>query len=101
MESRRKSERELESCIDSMVVEMNVIYCADLTEEAKIDSKMSDIRLRDELICQIKEVIRCKKISERLMAEGSKEMRYQMQVRIGKEGITYNITHDDASSVGL
>ena len=84
-----------------MVDEMNAIYCADLTEEAKIDSKMSDIKLRDELIGQIKETIRCKKISERLLAEESKEMRYLMQVRIGGEGIEYAITHDDASGRGL
>jgi hypothetical protein len=98
---RRICERKLKGCIDSMVDEMNAIYCADLTEEAKIDSKMGDIKLREELICQMKEVIRCKKISERLMAEESKEIKYLMQVRIGGEGITYNITHDDASSVGF
>ncbi len=89
---RRKCERELERCIDSMVDEMNGIYCADLTEVAKIDSKMSDIKLREELISQIKDEIRCKKISERMMVESMKELEYHMEVRINSEGVIYNIT---------
>ncbi len=96
MESRGKCERELGRCIDSVVEEMNGMYCADLTEEAKIDSKMSDIKLREELICQIREEIRCKKISERLMAEQMKGVAYRMQVSICGEGIEYEIVRSDA-----
>jgi hypothetical protein len=92
MESRAKCERELESCIDSMVEEMNEMYCTDLTESAKIDSKMSDIKLRDELIGQVRNVIRCKKISERILAEEMREVTYLMQVRISGEAIEHTIT---------
>jgi hypothetical protein len=98
MESRRKCERELGKWIDSLVDEMNGIYCADLTEAAKVDAKMSDIKVREELIGQITEIIRCKKISERIMAEQAKNVVYNMNVRISAEGITYGITRSEASS---
>ena len=75
-----------------MVDEMNGMYCADLTEDAKVDSKMSDIKFREELISQIKEEIRCKKICERMMAEQGKSIVYGMQVSICKEGIEYSVT---------
>jgi hypothetical protein len=94
MVSVQKYERELRSCIDSMVDEMNGIYGADLTESAKIDSKMGDIRLRDELIEQIRNVVRCKKISERMSAEQMRSITYRMEVRICGDGIDYEITRD-------
>lgn len=91
MESKNRCERELERCIDSVVEEMNGMYCADLTEDARIDSRMSDIKLRDELIRQIKDEIRCKKISERMMEEQKRSVVYGMQVSICGEGIEYSI----------
>jgi hypothetical protein len=42
MGSSGKCERELGRCIDSMVEEMNGMYCTDLTDETKIRSRMSD-----------------------------------------------------------
>lgn len=95
MESRRKCERELEKCIDSLVDEMNGMYCADLTEDAKVDARMSDISLRDELMGQIEETIRCKKISERVMAENMKNVIYTMQVSISSNGIDYAISRNE------
>jgi len=90
----RKCERELERCIDSMVDEMSEMYCTELAEDAKLESKMSDIRMRDELIEQIKEVIRCKKISERMAAEQIRKVAYIMQVGISSSGITYTISRE-------
>ncbi len=75
-----------------MVEEMNEMYCADLTESAKVDSKMSDIRLRDELIGQMRAVIRCKKISERMMAEQMRNVVYNIKVSVCGEGIEYTVT---------
>ncbi|MGD0510346.1 MAG: hypothetical protein ABSA33_00755 [Candidatus Micrarchaeaceae archaeon] len=92
MESKSKCERELERCIDSMVDEVSGMYCADLAEHAKVDSKMSDIKFREELIGQIKDEIRCKKICERMMAEQNRSLVYGMQVSICKEGIEYSVT---------
>lgn len=92
MESKDICERELRKCIDSLVDEMNAMYCADLAEHAKIDSKMSDIKLREELICQIRSEIRCKKICERMMAEQNRSFVYCMQVSISGNGIEYTIT---------
>lgn len=97
MESRDKCERELRRCIDSVVDEMNSMYCADLTETAKIDSKMSDIKLRDALISQMREIIRCKKVSERIGAEQLREVAYDMQVRISGSGIAFAVTRNEAS----
>lgn len=95
MESRHNCERELGKWIDSLVDEMNGMYCADLTDAAKIDSKMSDIKLRDELINQLREIIRCKKLSERLLAEHCKEVTYKMSVRINGNGIRSVIERDE------
>ncbi|MDE1870780.1 MAG: hypothetical protein KGI06_00890 [Candidatus Micrarchaeota archaeon] len=91
MGSEHISERELERCIDSMVDEMSRIYCADLTEEAMLDSRMSDIGLRDSLISQIKEAIRCKKISERMMSEQSRKVSYKIDVEVGRNGMSYTV----------
>ncbi len=98
MESRDKCERELKKWIDSLVDQMNGMYCADLTEAAKIDSKMSDIKLRDMLIRQMTDEIRFKKLSERIMAEQGKEITYDMQVRIDGSGITYETSRNDSRS---
>ena len=92
MESRGKCERELARCIDSVVEEMNGMYCADLTESAKVDSRMSDIKFREALIGQIKAEIRCKKICERMMAEQKKKVVYGIQVSVCGDGIEYSIT---------
>jgi hypothetical protein len=53
---------------------------------------MSDIKFREELIGQIKDEIRCKKICERMMAEQNRSLVYGMQVSICKEGIEYSVT---------
>ncbi len=91
MESRDKCERELEKYIDSLMEKMDGMYCADLTESAKIESRMNDIRLRDDIISQIKEEIRCKKICERIKAEQEKEATYSINVKVCRNGIQYTV----------
>lgn len=94
MGSERMRERELERCIDSMVDEMNGIYCADLTEEAMLDSRMNDIELRDALISQIREIVRCKKISERMMAEMSRKVLYTVKTEVGRSGMSFTVARN-------
>ena len=94
MESNRKYERKLSVCIDSLIEEMGSMYCADLAESAKVDSRMSDIKLRDSLIRQIGDEVRCKKISERLMAEIGREARYRVRASVSCDGLQYNIERD-------
>ena len=61
MVSRPNAERELERCIDKVVDEVVAYIRRRSQRGGKNRLKMSDIRLRDELICQIKEEIRCKR----------------------------------------
>ena len=86
-----KSERELERGIDSMMEEIDGMYRADLKDEERLDSKMGDISLRDELIGHIREVVRCRKISERMMAEQSKDVRYTMSIEVSRNGMSYSV----------
>lgn len=72
---------------------MDGMYCANFTDGAKIDSKMGDIKFREELIKQIKEEIRCKKLSEQFMTEQGRKIRYSVNAGIDKEGIEFSIAH--------
>lgn len=96
MESVRKCERELglERCMDSLVDEMNGKYGADLAEEARIDAMMGDLVFRDDLIKVLKEVIRCKKISERIMAEERKDVEYSIGLRAASGRISFSIARN-------
>jgi hypothetical protein len=94
VESNRKYERKLAVCIDSLVEEMSSMYCADLAESAKIDAKMSDIKLRDSLIRQISDEIRCKKISDRVKAELGREAKYGIRASISCDGLQYSVERD-------
>jgi hypothetical protein len=94
MESKGKYERKLAVCIDSLVEEMSGMYCADLAESAKIDSKMSDIKLRDSLIRQLYDEIRCKKIGDRIMSELGREAVYRINASISRNGLQYSIERD-------
>jgi len=89
-------ERELERCIDSVLEEMNGMYCADLNENAKVDARMSDIKFRDELICQMKEAIRCKKISERMMAEQNRQIMYRIGLEVDGSGMRYSVARSES-----
>jgi|GEM_PF-1651786 hypothetical protein len=91
MASKHEYERKLGECIDSMVEEMNSTYCADLAEEDRIESRMSDIVFREALINQIKEEILCKKLSESVMAGQKREVVYQMPVSITNKGISFSL----------
>lgn len=95
MESEAKCERELEKWIDSLVEEMNGRYGAELAEDLQIDRKLSDINLRNELISQIKEVVRCKKISERMMEEQKQEIAYYMHITVTSGSTHFYITRND------
>jgi hypothetical protein len=77
-----------------MVEEMGRIYLDSLTEEERIDLKMADISLRDSLVNQIKQEIRCRKIAEAMSRLGRDHI-YQMQVRIGKSELTYDLGSED------
>lgn len=82
MGSTNKYERELERCIDAMIDEMNEKYCVEMAEEAMIDAKLADIKLREDLINQINEELRCRKISEKAMNSQLMPLVYEMKVRI-------------------
>lgn len=92
MRSKDKYERELEGYIDFLVEKMDGMYCTDLTESAKIESRMNDIKLREDIISHIKEEIRCKKICERIKAEQGKDIAYDISIRVCNDGIQYTVT---------
>jgi hypothetical protein len=90
MGSKSACERKLGRYIDSMIDEMNGEYGpANLTESERVDARMDDIGLRESLICQLKEVIRCRKTGERIKAEQGKETAYHMHTTITSTGLPY------------
>ena len=101
MGSTNKCERELERCIDAMIEEMNGHYCGELEDEAEIDARLADINLRDRIIGQIREVLRCKKLSERISRDQQKEVAYVMETRIGSNGLAFGISHSSSSMPSL
>ncbi|MGI0100217.1 MAG: hypothetical protein ACREBH_00620 [Candidatus Micrarchaeaceae archaeon] len=94
MRYKGELERELVRCMDSLIEYIGSAYGTDITEEARIDSKMGDIQLRDALIRQFFEEVRCKKICERIWAERNKESSYAMEVRISGSGVSYGISRN-------
>lgn len=86
------TERELSRIVDGMIGEANTKYGADLSEEKQIERRIRDIRLREELVLQLQEEIRCKKISERFMDESLKDIRYEIVKEISSSGINFYVT---------
>lgn len=80
MDSLDECERELEKPVDSLVSEVGSRYGADLNEMARIEALMDDIRLRNELIPHLVEIIRCRKLCERVKAEQRREIAYHVHI---------------------
>lgn len=93
MGSTNKYERELERGIDAMIDEMNEKYSVEMAEESMIDAKMTDIKLREDIIKQIKEELRCRKISEKSVNSSLVPLVYEMKVRISSESLSYVLFH--------
>ena len=85
MESVREYERKLGKEIDSLMEEMDRICCADLTEEERIDSKMGDMRFRDELIDHVRRIVQCRKMSQMSKAKG-RDTAYTVSIGISADG---------------
>lgn len=82
--------------MDSLVSEIGDRYGADLTEMARIEELLGNVKLRDELISHIGEMVRCRKLCERVKAEQNKDIAYHVhivitgtmtRIRVARDGI--------------
>jgi hypothetical protein len=95
-----KWQRKLCSGIDAMVGEMGSRYgtpSGELSEEAEIDRRMGDIQLRDDVIALDEEVLRCKKLSERLMDEERMDVKYEIRTEVSSKGIVTRVSVGEAA----
>jgi len=72
--------------------EMDAMYCT--PEPESVEMRMSDIIFRDELMSQMLEAIRCKKLSECLSAAKGKEVMYCIRLHISGAGMKYEVSRN-------
>ncbi len=65
MEPRLKCEQKLCAGTDSAVDELDCLYCADMTDMEKVETKMADVELKEALPVIVKEVIYRNKLFQR------------------------------------
>lgn len=97
-----KWQRELGRGVDSLVGEMNSRYgtpSGELSEDAEMDRKRSDIQLRDEVISHIEELLRCRKLSERLMDEERMDVKYEIRTEVSSKRMVTKVNVGEAVRV--
>lgn len=65
-----------------MISEMGSRYGTEISEEKQIDRKLADVKLRDDLIEAVKEITRCRKLSERFADEGMESVSHVIEVAV-------------------
>ena len=97
MQRKKNTERQLCKAIDLLVEEIQERYNTEVSDEQEIDRKMKNIELRDSLIEQITEEIRCRKISEKALHEANVNITYELIAEIANDRLHYNIKHKTIS----
>ena len=92
-------ERELAKGMDSLMGEMNGRYGTSsmlMDENAEIERKRSDIALRDDMISHVKEVLRCRKLSEHFLDVERIDVTYEICTIVSSKKMETKIVIRDA-----
>ena len=90
-----KAERKLGKSLESLIGEMNRGYrmpSEGMSEEEEIDMKRKDIQLRDEMVSHDLELLRCRKLSERFLAEQRIDITYEVRAEVSSNAIVTKVS---------
>ncbi|MDE1857288.1 MAG: hypothetical protein KGH98_04410 [Candidatus Micrarchaeota archaeon] len=81
------AERKLRTGLDSLIAGIDEQYGSRLEGEELLVRQLADIRLRNQLIDCIKDMVKCRKLAERLMDELESEHLHEVRVRINSGAV--------------
>ena len=86
------AERKLCEGLDSLISDIDKEYGSELSGEDELLRRLSNINLRKQLIAQIKDTVRCRKLSERFMDEQLAERSYEVRTKVNASALAYELS---------
>ena len=101
MKTNRR-ERELGKGMDALIGEISGRYGTSskvLDEDADLERKRNDIALRDDVICHVKELLRCRKLSEHFLDVERMDVTYEICTKVSARKLETKVVIRDATRI--
>jgi hypothetical protein len=88
---RSEAERKLCEGIDGLLEEAEGMDRTGMSYEERIDLLQGNVNFRKQLAGLVRDMVEARKVSEQILAQRLREVRYEFVTTIGSDGLEYRV----------